>query len=381
MNSRNTYWSSPVRAFAALCCFVLFSCAEDDPAAQQGPWTGQGGAGGFSGGAATTGGSQAGVSGQAGAGTGAPIAGTSGVAVTGGSSGTDAASGGSGGEMDVMDGGIVDGGGGFSGGSGTGVAGGDSGAGGTAGTGGSGGSGGIGGCEVTAVPDSIRSSYGLDPFYQKYADADGIPIATSSLVDDEAVTLACQLVKEMVGRRDEVRQALVNSGMRFTLIAAEEELSSIPEVNAAFGSAYDQRARGLGSMIPTICAEENILCQWDIDRWRGENICVHEYAHTLMDWGLSAADPTFDSRINDAYQAALASGNFANTYAIEKVEEFWAEGVQDWYNSNLESIPANGVHNSINTREELLQASPELHALIAETLPEDIQFNDCYAVQ
>ena len=67
--------------------------------------------------------------------------------------------------------------------------------------------------------------------------------------------------------------------------------------------------------------------------------------------------------------------------AASQLGEFWAEGVQDWYNSNLQSIPANGVHNSINTRAELKTASPQLHDILAEVLPADIQFEDCYAVE
>jgi hypothetical protein len=246
---------------------------------------------------------------------------------------------------------------------------------------GSGGAAPIDGCEVTPVPDAIRSGFNLDPFYQKYADADGLPVATSAVVTDRAITLACQLVKEMAGYRAGVRDALIAGGMRFTLIAGSEELSSLPEIAARYGTSLNQRARGLGSLVPTICAEENILCQVSQDRWRGENICVHEYAHTILEWGVRRADPGFRPRVEAAYQAALATGNFANTYAESSVGEFWAEGVQDWYNSNLQSIPANGVHNSVNTREELRVASPELYQLVSEVFPADIQFEDCYAVQ
>ncbi len=373
----------------AIISVVFYSC--DDASTPQDQWPIQSGTGGVSGSTATGGwqaiagsqtsaGSQAGFSGQMAGGSGGalPAGGSGGIVLTGGSDGAIPPNGDAG--LDVMDGGTVDGGAGVGGASGTGGVSGTGGASGAGDAGGAGGSDILSGCEVTAVPDDIRASYGLDPFYQKYADASGIPVATSSQVSDEAITLACQLVKEMVSRRDDVRQALINAGMRFTLIAKSEQLSSLPEIARTFGTMYDRRARGLGSMIPTICAEENILCQLP-DPWAGENICVHEYAHTMMDYGLTRTDPTFRSRIDAAYRTAQASGNFANTYAISEVPEFWAEGVQDWYNSNLESIPANGIHNWVNTRDELLEASPELYQLISELLPEDIQFTDCYAVQ
>jgi hypothetical protein len=238
----------------------------------------------------------------------------------------------------------------------------------------------IGECKVGPIPDAIRSSYSIGPFYQKYADANGIPVATSSKVSDKAISLACQLVIEMVSRSDDARKALIAGKMRFTLIAASEQLSDIPEVGAMYGTSLNARARGLGSIIPTICAEENVLCQLP-DPWAGENICVHEYSHTMADLGFSRVDPTFKTRLDAAFRAAQASGKFANTYAISKQAEFWAEGVQDWYNSNLQSRSgtADGSHNSINTREELKAASPELYDLIASVFPANIQFADCYA--
>jgi hypothetical protein len=53
---------------------------------------------------------------------------------------------------------------------------------------------------------------------------------------------------------------------------------------------------------------------------------------------------TFQGRLRAAYRDALASWRFANTYALENLQEYWAEGVQNWYNTNLEAIPANGIH-------------------------------------
>ena len=87
--------------------------------------------------------------------------------------------------------------------------------------------------------------------------------------------------------------------------------------------------------------------------------------------GLQDVDPSFDGRLQAAYDAAIASGLWVNTYAATNKDEYWAEGVQAWYNANLESDPPDGVHNAINTRAELANYDPGLYQLILEVFPEE----------
>jgi hypothetical protein len=82
--------------------------------------------------------------------------------------------------------------------------------------------------------------------------------------------------------------------------------------------------------------------------------------------------------LEEAYQNARDAGLFANTYAMENAQEYWGEGVQDWYYTNLESDPPNGVHGPIDKREELLEYDPDLYDLIAEWLSPDVSWDDCY---
>ena len=88
----------------------------------------------------------------------------------------------------------------------------------------------------------------------------------------------------------------------------------------------------------------------------------------------SHADASFDAfraAVQAAYDDALANNLFENTYADDTVEEYWAEGVQTWFNTNLESDPPNGLHNSIDTRAELESYDPALHGLISRIFPTD----------
>lgn len=65
-----------------------------------------------------------------------------------------------------------------------------------------------------------------------------------------------------------------------------------------------------------------------------------------------------------AYNEAMGAGNWAQTYAAENQNEYWAEGVQSYFNTNIEADPPDGVHNSVNTREELEAYDAKLYALV-----------------
>jgi hypothetical protein len=134
------------------------------------------------------------------------------------------------------------------------------------------------------------------------------------------------------------------------------------------GESWNTRARGLGATpnIPLSSgAEENIMC-YTQDPYKGEDILLHEFSHTVLTMGVEFADGNFKNRLTTAFSAALAKGLWKNTYADDTVEEYWAEGVQDYYNANIEAIPSNGIHNEINTRAELKAYDPTLHDLVAE---------------
>ncbi len=326
---------------------------------------GNGGAGGGAGVSAAGRGNAAGSSGASG------VAGTSGNGASGDGAGgsNGAGSGGDGGSGETA------GGGGASGSAGIGGASGSAGTGGTSGSAGTGGADGEFSCAVGEVPEDVREEWDVDPFYRKYADANGIPVLGSSAPSDESITLACQLVLEMVSMRDDVWLALIDNRTFFAMLGTDELTNQIPEYSY-MPDSINQRARGLGGN-PGLCSEEGILCG-PTDRWRGESICVHEFAHTISIYGLYDADPSFEDRLEEAYQNARAAGRFANTYAMENAQEYWGEGVQDWYYTNLESDPPNGVHGPIDKREELLEYDPDLYDLIGEWLSPDVSWDDCY---
>ncbi|WP_433927115.1 hypothetical protein AB3662_29180 [Sorangium cellulosum] len=248
-----------------------------------------------------------------------------------------------------------------------------------AGTGGGGGAP-EGACaSVSEVPTEL----GLDPFYKKYVDASGIPVVSSEGPPDAALLRACSVVVRMLGLRDDVRQAMIANHTRVAVMAETEVTSDIPEHSDLYeafpGTDWDTRARGLGATPArpaSSCAEENVLC-YPSDPYRGEDILVHEFSHAIAIMGIAFAEPTFNRELADVFEGAIQAGKWANTYAATNKDEYWAEGVQDWFDTNIESIPGNGIHNEINTRAELREYDRPLHDLIARYFADDAWRPSC----
>ncbi len=220
---------------------------------------------------------------------------------------------------------------------------------------------------VGPVPTELRERLSLSPFYQKHLDADGLPILGSTNVSDFALLEARWIIRHMLPGREDILRALATNRVRLAVMAWNEFTTDIPEHSDLTSKVYwDRRARGLGATRarPAVsCAEENLLC-YPGDPYSTENILIHEFAHTIHEMGLSRLDPTFDARLNAAFQRATSRGLWKDTYAGSNPSEYWAEGVQDWFDNNREN---DSLHNQVNTRAELKEYDPELAALCAET--------------
>jgi hypothetical protein len=206
----------------------------------------------------------------------------------------------------------------------------------------------------------------LPGFYEKHVDAHGYPVVSSGKVNDYALKEAAYLVDLMLANRPDVRKAMVESGSRLVVIAHGEYTTDIPEYAKLKPKDYwDARARGLGGSRTDplcSCAEENMLA-YAGDPYQAENILIHEFAHNIHLRGMVRVDPTFDDRLKKAYQRAMANGLWAGVYASTNHHEYFAEGVQSWFNNNR---PPDHDHNHVDTRKELREYDPGLAALCEE---------------
>ena len=209
----------------------------------------------------------------------------------------------------------------------------------------------------------------LDRFYRKHIDVRGFPIVSSSRVPDSALYAARGLVLKMTAHRPEILREMARRGVRLAVMSKDEVTIDIPEhrdLYQAFPQTdWNRRARGLGATTarPAVSVGEENLLGYREDRYRGESIFIHEFSHAMHIMGLRYTDSAFESALKAAYDSAISKGLWKNTYAATNVEEYWAEGVQSWFDANLQANPPNGVHNEINTREELKQYDPDLARL------------------
>jgi hypothetical protein len=212
----------------------------------------------------------------------------------------------------------------------------------------------------------------LDPLYSKYTSASGYPIVAASSVNDYALLEAAYIVDLLLARRPDVRAAMIASGSRLIVMGHDQFTTDLPEY-ADFQPKefWDRRARGLGgSQTDPVCscAEENVLA-YPGDPYAAENILIHEFAHNIHLRGVVNVDETFDARLEAAYRQALDEGLWDKKYASTNHHEYFAEGVQSWFDDNREN---DTDHNHVDTRAELIDYDPRLAALCEEVFGDTV---------
>jgi cyclophilin family peptidyl-prolyl cis-trans isomerase len=219
---------------------------------------------------------------------------------------------------------------------------------------------------VLPVTGEVRALFDLDPFYDKVVFVESLPVVGSVNVSDEALLEAAWIVNRMLGDRIDILDAMAAQKVRLVVMAHDEFTTDVPEHSHLEPAVYwDRRARGLGATpeAPAVsCAEENLL-SFPGDPYHDENILIHEFAHAIQSMGLNRVDPSFETRLHTAYENAVERGLWRGTYAITNPAEYWAEGVQSWFDDNRED---DALHNQIDTRAELEDYDPALAALSAE---------------
>ncbi len=215
--------------------------------------------------------------------------------------------------------------------------------------------------KVTEVPEAVVKKFSLDTqFYKKHVDYKGFSILSSAKVSDAGLLEARYLIDQLLGDREDILKAMIQRGCRFMVMAPTEMTTDVPEQRHLKNDPktdWDKRARGLGGKLSS-CGEENLL-NLKGDRYRQENILIHEFNHAVHQQGLREVDPTFDDRLRKAYRSAMDKGLWKGTYSATNHSEYWAEGVQAYFDCMRPQYGA-------NTREKLEKYDPDLFALVDE---------------
>lgn len=229
-------------------------------------------------------------------------------------------------------------------------------------------------CPVRGTVIGIPSGKNIPSFYKKYIETEGLYVTSSEKVSDEALLKACDIISLMLAKRADVKAHMVKKGCHVMIIGKDEATCDLPEFahicNSPDSIAYwNWRARGFGGApedeFSASCGEENLLALPQ-DKYTGENILIHEFAHLIHMVGIVGVESDFNDRLEALWKSARDNGLWANTYAISNKEEYFAECVQSFFNCNRYAEPSNGIHNSMNRRTKLKTYDPDMYRLLQE---------------
>jgi Mlc titration factor MtfA (ptsG expression regulator) len=244
---------------------------------------------------------------------------------------------------------------------------------------------------ATVTSEVLVQGYRFDPpspdgvpsYYEQSVKSGGFPIVATAKVNPYALKEAAYLIDMLLAKRPDVREAMIKSGARLCIIGYDEFTTDQPEFahlaeekmpgyeNMSGQDFWDARARGLGgSATDPFCSvgEENLL-GYPGDPYQLENILIHEFAHNIHLRGLANVDSTFDRRLKAAYDSAMKAELWKGKYASTNHHEYFAEGVQSWFDNNR---PPDHDHNHVNTRALLIEYDPGLAAMCREVFGDTV---------
>ena len=170
-------------------------------------------------------------------------------------------------------------------------------------------------------------------FFSKELSFHGIPIKAHQVVSDEAMYAAYDRLSLLLSNLPVVVTNLVAAKVELHIIGKDQVTTDLPEWREDKGKPLaeyngltrDQRTRGMGGLL-TSCGEENLL-KLEKDKYRGRDICLHEFAHAVRNFGLNQA---VVAKFDTQYHRSLDNKLWVKSYAGGNPDEFFAE-LTMWY--------------------------------------------------
>jgi alpha-glucosidase len=204
-------------------------------------------------------------------------------------------------------------------------------------------------------------------FFAKQLDFHGIPIKAPQVVVDAALFAASDRLSMLLSNQPTVISNLVSAGAELHIIGRDQVTTDLPEwrhdkgvkLNEYHGLTRDERTRGMGGLL-TSCGEENLL-KLENDRYRGRDICLHEFSHNIRNHGVSSE---VRGKFDEQYKRSLEKGLWLKSYAGSNPDEFFAE-LTMWYFGTHGDLHMTGPKPE-NGSEGLKKYDPEAFALLDE---------------
>lgn len=217
---------------------------------------------------------------------------------------------------------------------------------------------------------------GFDPFYTQICVVGGIPLLGSDDVDSRALVAAAHIVTAVLAPRPDLRAQMVARHMRVGVIGVNHKAVDLPEYRDLPIKYPDTdwnaaRAYSATPARPLVSGpEENLICS-PMDTYPGQQVLVHEMGHSVMDLAARYLDPSLWDRVQRAYERSMAAGRWVGYYGGSSATEYWAEGVQAYFNASRASVGPDPLGTPVDTREKLTAYDPELAGLIREVFTDN----------
>jgi hypothetical protein len=208
----------------------------------------------------------------------------------------------------------------------------------------------------------------IDPpekgFFSKELLFNGIPIKSHEVVSDEALRAAYGRLSLELDHLPMITSNLVAAKVELHVIGKDQVTTDLPEwqhdkgkpLEEYHGLTRDQRTRGMGGRL-TSCGEENLL-KLEKDKYHGRDICLHEFAHAIRNYGMNRE---LRDQFNQQYHLSLTNGLWLKSYAGSNPDEYFAE-LTMWYFGTHGDLTMTGPKPE-NGPEGLKKYDPEAYKL------------------
>lgn len=196
----------------------------------------------------------------------------------------------------------------------------------------------------------------------------GLKIVSSERVSLRAHAAMASLLDGMASARPDLFAKLAaEPRFRIVIKRIDETWFRFPEYALIYdwirkvGEARIRGGIGPTDEVPYATVTEDNLVALPGDPYFEESVALHEFSHSLA-WRPTL--PDFEPRLASAYADALKNQRWAGTYAASNGGEYWAEGVQGYFDSNTYRAVSDGIHGPNSTREKVCAHDPPLCHLL-----------------
>ncbi len=243
--------------------------------------------------------------------------------------------------------------------------------------------------QPSVLPPPAR--FKAHPYYTKFTYAREFPVYGSKHVSDEALLEANDTIRKMFAYRHDVLKAMIADGARLVVLGRRERLSDLPEfADARKKPGFDEvryldYTPGLKLMV---VPEENVLSLAG-ESFAGRCMVVSVFAKGLhrvtgsrpvqadsdrkgprqqYELRVKRLDIEFDKQLQKLFDEATAKKLWRGTAAGVDRVEYWAAGVEAYFDAAGAGQPPQDADRPITRREALRAYDPGLYALVDETM-------------